>query len=211
MRVAPLLLLPVLAVLSACAPIHGRPNGWGAPLPPERAEVPRPDARPRPEPAPAAVAVRRAEPAPAATASGLLIPVAGVVPGALRDSFHAPRSGGRTHHAIDIAAPSGTPVVAVTDGAVTRKHWNALGGNTLYLRSADGRFDYYYAHLEGYAEDLEIGTEVRRGDVLGFVGMTGNARSPHLHFQVLDLTSTGRGAPVNPYDLLRAAGVALVP
>jgi murein DD-endopeptidase MepM/ murein hydrolase activator NlpD len=136
----------------------------------------------------------------------MLIPVEGVDPGDLRDSFHSPRSGGRTHHAIDISAPLGTPVLAVTDGTVSRMHWNALGGRTLYL--TDGRHDYYYAHLDSYADGLEVGKSVNRGDELGTVGQTGNARSPHLHFQVLDRTGGGRGTPVNPYELLRRAETA---
>lgn len=143
------------------------------------------------------------------TASGLVIPVVGIASEDLRDSFTAPRSGGRTHNAIDIAAPTGTPLVAVTDGTVTRRHWNRLGGRTLYLTSADGRYDYYYAHLDSYEDGIEIGTRVRRGDVLGTVGATGNARGPHLHFQVLDKRGSGRGTPVNPYDLLRLAELAV--
>jgi murein DD-endopeptidase MepM/ murein hydrolase activator NlpD len=82
-------------------------------------------------------------------------------------------------------------------------HWNALGGRTLYL--TDGRRDYYYAHLDSYAEGLVVGRLVRRGDVVGTVGQTGNARGPHLHFQVLDRDGGGRGTPINPYDLLRDA------
>lgn len=134
-----------------------------------------------------------------------MIPVVGIDGGTLRDSFTAPRSGGRVHDAIDIAAPRGTPLVAVTDGVISRKHWNGLGGRTLYLTSADGRYDYYYAHLDAYAEDIEVGTRVRRGQVLGTVGSTGNARGPHLHFQILDKRGGGRGTPVNPFPLLRAA------
>jgi murein DD-endopeptidase MepM/ murein hydrolase activator NlpD len=215
------LLLTLLLGLSACAPINGRPNGWGAPTPGVRVSTPasraaarrgyerpaRPvaDARTEPE-----VEYRvRMEPPPSSLV--LVLPVAGVAPEDLHDSFYAPRSGGRTHHAIDIAAPTGTPILAVTDGVIARKHWNALGGRTLYLRSADGRFDYYYAHLDGYADGVEAGTLVRRGDVIGTVGATGNAQGPHLHFQVLDLGGDGRGTPVNPYDLLRRADVALVP
>jgi murein DD-endopeptidase MepM/ murein hydrolase activator NlpD len=91
-------------------------------------------------------------------------------------------------------------------------HWNALGGRTLYLAGADGRHDYYYAHLDSYADGLEVGRRVERGDVLGAVGQTGNARSPHLHFQVLDRSGGGRGTPVNPYTLLGdAEAVAMAP
>lgn len=218
MRLASLLLASL--VLSACATTGGSPNGWGAPRsgsrtpvaerPPQRTERPaaapvrveRPPIAERPERA--AEADRRP-----GTASGLVIPVVGVEGHDLRDSFTAGRSGGRTHNAIDIAAPTGTPLVAVTDGTISRKHWNALGGRTLYLTSADGRYDYYYAHLDSYADGLEIGSRVRRGDVLGTVGATGNAQGPHLHFQVLDKRGGGRGTPVNPFDLLRTAELAI--
>ena len=192
-------------VLSACAGTGSATNGWGAPRGerPPVAEQPAP--RPAPRPAPAA---ERPAPPPASTAA-LVIPVVGIEGHDLRDSFTAPRSGGRTHNAIDIAAPTGTPIVAVTDGTVTRRHWNALGGRTLYLTSADGRTDFYYAHMDSYADGIEVGTAVRRGQVLGTVGATGNAQGPHLHFQVLDKRGGGRGTPVNPYDLLRSAELAV--
>ena len=213
-----LVLVAFAFTLSACAGVGASgPNGWGAPRSasaerPARAERPAPRAeaphasRPvRPSPRFEAAPDRRAE-----TASGFMIPVAGIEGGSLRDSFNAPRSGGRTHHAIDIAAPTGTPLVAVADGEIVRKHWNRLGGRTLYLRSADGRYDFYYAHLDAYADGLEIGSRVRRGDVIGTVGATGNAQGPHLHFQVLDLRGGGRGTPVNPFDMFRTAELALV-
>ena len=199
-------------LLSACAGSgSGRLNGWGAPRggsPPVAERPARADERPaaRPARAPeetAPVAERRP-----ATASGMVIPVVGIDGGDLRDSFTAARSGGRTHNAIDIAAPRGTPLVAVVDGTISRKHWNGLGGNTLYLTSADGQTDFYYAHLDAYADGIAIGTRVRRGQVLGTVGSTGNAQGPHLHFQVLDKRGDGRGTPVNPYHLLRTAELA---
>ena len=193
-------------VLSACAGTGSATNGWAAPRG-ERAPVAeQPAPRPAPRPAPPPVAER---PAPRPTSAALVIPVVGIEGPDLRDSFSAPRSGGRTHNAIDIAAPTGTPIVAVTDGTVTRRHWNALGGRTLYLTSADGRTDFYYAHMDSYADGIEVGTAVRRGQVLGTVGATGNAQGPHLHFQVLDKRGGGRGTPVNPYDLLRVAELAL--
>ena len=101
-------------------------------------------------------------------------------------------------------APRGTPVLAASDGEIVRKHRNRLGGNVLYLRSHGGAYDFYYAHLDRYAPGLEVGQTVRQGDVLGFVGNTGNARRtpPHLHFQVLDRGGRGRGTPVNPHRLL---------
>ena len=204
-----LVLAAASLTLSACASSGGsRPNGWGAPLAERAPERPAPPTRtasaaPRPSPRFEAPPERRA-----ATASGLVIPVVGIEGGDLRDTFHAPRSGGRVHNAIDIAAPRGTPLVAITDGTITRRHWNRLGGRTLYLTSADGRYDYYYAHLDEYAAGIEVGTPVRRGEVIGTVGSTGNARGPHLHLQVLDKRGGGRGTPVNPFGLLRTAELA---
>ena len=139
------------------------------------------------------------------SAERLLVPVEGVAPGDLDDTFAARRSGGRTHRAIDILAPRGTPVLAVSDGEIVQIHTNRLGGKVLYLRSPDGAYDFYYAHLDAYADGLEEGQTVRQGDVLGVVGNTGNARRTpsHLHFQVLRQSGRGRGTPVNPYGLLR--------
>ena len=212
-----LTLLAVLSfALSACANMSPglRPNGWARPAGEDvrvtdRAEAPpvRTASVERPSEPGENLAAPTALPAVSAS-SGLMIPVVGIEPGDLSDSFNSPRSGGRTHRSIDISAPSGTPLVAVVDGTVTRKHWNRLGGRTLYLTSADGRYDYYYAHLHTYEEGIEIGAEVSQGDVLGTVGSTGNARGPHLHFQVLDKNGSGRGAPVNPYHLLRSADLA---
>ena len=191
--------------LSACSTTGGGANGWaGRRSEGSRRETPRP--APRPLPLPPRVAAR--PPATAPSSGGLLMPVVGIDPQSLRDTFTASRSGGRTHHAIDIAAPTGTPLVAVTDGTVTRTTWNVLGGRTLYLRSADGRTDYYDAHMDSYEPGITEHVVVRRGDRLGTVGATGNARGPHLHFQVLAVGGSGRGTPVNPYGLFRAAQMA---
>ncbi len=194
--------------LSACGTSSGgSANGWAG----RRAAGARREA-PRPAPPAIRIPSRPAEPAAEArppSRGGLLMPVVGFDPARLQDSFDAPRSGGRTHHSIDMAAPPGTPLVAVTDGTVTRTTWNALGGRTLYLRSADGRTDYYYAHLDSYAPGVTEHVVVRRGDRLGTVGSTGNARGPHLHFQVLDVSGSGRGTPVNPYGLFRQAEMAV--
>ena len=137
------------------------------------------------------------------SADALLVPVEGITPSDLDDTFTARRSGGRTHRAIDIMAPRGTPVLAVSDGEIVRIHSNRLGGKVLYLRSPNGEYDFYYAHLNSYADGLEVGMQVQQGDVLGTVGNTGNARRtpPHLHFQVLRRSGRGRGTPVNPYRL----------
>lgn len=138
----------------------------------------------------------------------LLVPVSGIRPEQLHDSFDAARSGGRTHEAIDIPAPRGTPVLAAADGVIARMSQSALGGTTLYQRDADGRTVYYYAHLSGYARGVRVGREVKRGEVIAYVGDTGNAGpgNYHLHFGVTIVTDRKRvygGVAVNPYPLLR--------
>ena len=139
--------------------------------------------------------------------TGMAIPVEGVRASSLRDSFLEGRSGGRTHEAIDIHAPRGTPVVAVSDGEIVQLHQGSLGGNSIYHLDADGRTRYYYAHLERYAEGLAEGQRVRRGQVIGYVGDTGNAQPGdfHLHFSVTllsDARQWWKGTPLNPYALL---------
>ena len=210
--------LAPLLVLSACASAGGpgSANGWGAP---RRADARPAPTRPAPPRTPRTTASdsrrdterrqaerrddrRRGDRATPASMQALLIPVEGVDVGELRDSFTAPRSGGRTHRAIDIMAPRGRPALATTDGRITRMTWNRLGGRTLYLRSEDETHDFYYAHLDSYAAGLEVGDRVERGDVVGTVGTTGNARGPHLHFQVLRRDGSSRGTPVNPFGLL---------
>ncbi|HET6764266.1 MAG TPA: M23 family metallopeptidase, partial [Longimicrobiaceae bacterium] len=124
----------------------------------------------------------------------LTIPVQGVTASGLRDSYLEGRSGGRTHHAIDIHAPLNTPVLAVTDGSIMKLHRSGLGGNTLYHLDDDGRTRYYYAHLDHYAEGLHEGQRVSKGDVIGYVGDTGNAQPGdyHLHFAVGFLSNLHR-------------------
>jgi murein DD-endopeptidase MepM/ murein hydrolase activator NlpD len=142
--------------------------------------------------------------------AGLLVPVDGISRSQLRDTYNQSRSEGRTHHAIDIHAPRGTPVVAVANGTVIKLHQGARGGIAVYLMDEDGRTRYYYAHLDGYAQGLHEGQRVERGEVIGFVGDTGNAQPGdyHLHFSVAILEDSDRwwqGRNLNPYDLLRPA------
>jgi murein DD-endopeptidase MepM/ murein hydrolase activator NlpD len=137
----------------------------------------------------------------------LAMPVAGVRPERLRDSYGEGRSGGRTHRAIDIHAPQGTPVVAVASGTIVKLHSGSLGGNAIYHLDEDGRTRYYYAHLERYAEGLREGQRVEQGEVIGYVGDTGNATPGdfHLHFSVVLLQDAKRwwdGVSLNPYQLL---------
>lgn len=137
----------------------------------------------------------------------LLIPVAGVRPEDLLNNFSEERAEGRTHNAIDIPAPRGTPVLAAADGRILRLFQSERGGLTIYQLSADERMVFYYAHLDRYADGLAAGHFVRRGQVIAYVGDTGNAGAGnyHLHFAVWLVTDPRRywdGASVNPYPLL---------
>ncbi|MEM6794071.1 MAG: M23 family metallopeptidase [Acidobacteriota bacterium] len=136
---------------------------------------------------------------------GLLVPVEGVARSELRGSFGAPR-GQRKHLGLDILAPRGTPVVAVESGTIARVWTGRLAGRALHLVSSDGRYLYFYAHLEGYARGLRAGREVRAGEVLGFIGDTGNATTPHLHFGIRSADrgdGRGQGPALDPYRVLR--------
>lgn len=140
-------------------------------------------------------------------ARGLQFPVAGNVR-AMADSFDDPRGGTRLHQAVDIMAPRGTAVRAVDEGTIVKIASSGAGGKTIYQYDPAERFCYYYAHLQGYAPGLREGQKVARGDVIGYVGTTGNApeRAPHLHFAIYRLDDRKQwwtGTPVNPYPLLR--------
>src|SRR5919199_1706326 len=209
------------------------------PLPPPRQteESATPPAAPSPEasppPQPSVTPTAQATAAPAATPSPsptpwraqgppgdaagelasmrLLIPVAGVRPAELRDTFDEARSEGRVHDAIDIPAPRGAPVVAAADGRAVKLFQSAKGGTTIYqLAAADEHFVFYYAHLDRYADGLTEGHLARRGETIGYVGDTGNAApgNTHLHFQiyrVADPKHFWTGENINPYPLLRNA------
>jgi murein DD-endopeptidase MepM/ murein hydrolase activator NlpD len=141
--------------------------------------------------------------------AGLAIPVAGVKPGELVDTYSQARAGGaRRHDAIDIMAANGRPVVAAAPGKVEKLFLSRGGGGTsAYVRSNDGRWVYYYAHLSAYAPGLREGQQVPRGALIGFVGATGNANpaGPHLHFAINRMNAGEKwwqGTPINPYPLL---------
>lgn len=142
-------------------------------------------------------------------ARGLEFPVEGLSTIDLRDNFSAARGRGRQHHALDILAPRGTPVVAVEDGTIRRlSPANGGGGVVVYQADPEGRYVYYYAHLERWAEGLAEGDAVARGQVIGYVGTSGNAPpdTPHLHFAIyrIEPGSRGwRGPAINPYEVLR--------
>jgi peptidoglycan LD-endopeptidase LytH len=138
----------------------------------------------------------------------LVIPVAGVQPGQLQDTFTDSRSEGRTHDAIDIMAPAETPVLAATDGQIQKLFQSERGGTTIYQLSADRKLIFYYAHLARYADGLTEGKQVRRGEVIAYVGDTGNAGpgNYHLHFSIAMVADPKRyweGTNINPYPLLR--------
>jgi len=137
----------------------------------------------------------------------LRIPIDGVAHAALQPSFDQARGASR-HEAIDILAPRGTPVHAVDAGVIGKLFTSVRGGLTVYQYDPSGAFCYYYAHLDRYAEGLREGHALRAGDLVGYVGTTGNAPAdaPHLHFAIFRLTEPGRwwkGTPIDPYLALR--------
>lgn len=158
----------------------------------------------------------QASPAPAASdahatnsanAGGLLIPVAGISPEQLQDTYTQSRSAGRTHDSIDIMAARNTPVLAATDGQIIKLFNSERGGITLYQLGTDNRTVYYYAHLERYADGITENRFARRGEIIGYVGDSGNAGRDncHLHFSIWLVTDPKRfwnGENINPYPLL---------
>ena len=135
------------------------------------------------------------------------IPVQGITPEQLVRTFTDAR-GSRKHEAIDILAPTGTPVVAIENGRIARLFNSKAGGITIYQFDPTERFCYYYAHLDRYADGIRENDTVRRGQVIGYVGVSGNAPkdTPHLHFAIFKLTEAKRwweGTPIDPYDVLR--------
>jgi murein DD-endopeptidase MepM/ murein hydrolase activator NlpD len=146
-----------------------------------------------------------------ASPSALVIPVADVQASQLSDTWGQGRGDGtREHHAIDIVAPRGTPVVAAADGTVEKLFESKDGGHTVYIRRTDPAWIDYYAHLDTYAPDLREGVTVRQGQPLGTVGSTGDAdpAAPHLHYEIKHMGAGEKwwqGTDVNPYPILRAA------
>jgi peptidoglycan LD-endopeptidase LytH len=137
----------------------------------------------------------------------LIIPVAGVARSQLTDTWGAARAEGRVHEGIDILAPQGAPVLAAADGRIVKFFDSARGGLTIYQFDASERFVYYYAHLLARAPGLAEGFQAHQGQVIGYVGMTGNAPTPHLHFEVERLGPERhwwQAQSINPYPLLMA-------
>lgn len=135
-------------------------------------------------------------------ATGFPLPIEAFPKEKLRDTFKASRGRHRKHHAIDLGAPKGTPILAVSDGTIERLGRDRRGGIVIYLRDATGRFVYYHAHLSRYAPGLKVGDRVARGQKIGEVGSTGRSSGPHLHFAIFrdaEATSPWKGLVVNPY------------
>jgi murein DD-endopeptidase MepM/ murein hydrolase activator NlpD len=186
------------AVMADPAPAHDPAEPRGAQRPGEDGD-----------PAPAATtgSVAHGEAVASLRDRRLTIPVAGVDRDDLRDTF-ADARGARAHEAIDIMAARGTPVRAVEDGRVVKMFTSKAGGTTLYMFDPTNTYCYYYAHLDRYADGVREGQSVERGDVIGYVGSTGNASpdAPHLHFAIFRLTSERqwwKGEPINPYPILK--------
>ncbi|HET9272395.1 MAG TPA: M23 family metallopeptidase [Vicinamibacterales bacterium] len=138
----------------------------------------------------------------------LTLPVQGLEAGDLRDTFDEMRGGSRRHEALDILAPRNAPVLAVEDGTVAKLFLSDAGGMTIYQFDPMENYAYYYAHLERYADGLKDGDRVRRGQVIGYVGTSGNAPrdTPHLHFAIFRLTDAKRwwqGTAIDPYPILK--------
>jgi murein DD-endopeptidase MepM/ murein hydrolase activator NlpD len=137
----------------------------------------------------------------------LLIPVAGTSAKQLRDTFNEGRGSMRKHEAIDILASKGTHVFAVADGRIVKLYNSKRGGLTIYQFDTNEKLAYYYAHLDSYAMQVKEGLVIKRGDLLGYVGTTGNANvnTPHLHFAIFELGIAKQwwnGRAINPYPLL---------
>lgn len=137
----------------------------------------------------------------------LTMPIQGIAAADLRDTFNEARPGGKRHGATDILAPRGTPVRAMDDGFIRKLFLSKPGGNTIYEFDGTQAYCFYYAHLDRYAPGLKEGMAVRRGDVIGYVGVTGDAPpgTPHLHLEITKLDADKHwwlGAPINPYPIL---------
>jgi len=216
MKSGALLLEGLIAGLVIILVVADHPQGGLDPIapPPGSAVAPKPAAAPSSSTsAPSATVFDR----PAVLASvdaavgnlrghDLLIPVQGITRKDLQDTFDDPRDKARVHEALDILAPRGTPVLATEAGTIEKLFTSVRGGLTIYQFDPTRTYCYYYAHLDRYRPGLKEHDRVSRGDVLGFVGTTGNApkSTPHLHFSIFLLTDKQQwwtGTPLNPYDV----------
>ena len=189
-------------------------GNWTGNAPDARAQVevrPAPLDSPRPvspAPAPSGPPIVAADPIEELRKRDLRLPVKGLERDDVRDTFNEMRGGVRRHEALDILAPRDTPVLAVDDGTIAKLFLSKPGGITIYQFDPTATYTYYYAHLSRYAEGLEEHEAVKRGQVIGYVGTTGNAppETPHLHFAIFKLTDEKRwwqGTAIDPYPVLR--------
>jgi len=188
-KIAILLLVPAVGYVGWVI-ILNMSGGSGGPAPaPQRAEVPVP------------------RPIPLGRQEQLVIPVSGVRPDQLSDTFDDARGEGRVHDAIDIMAPRGTAVIAAAAGTIEKLFDSRLGGRTIYIRRLGGQWMDYYAHLDSYVTGLAEGQKVVQGQLIGTVGSTGDAspEAPHLHYAINMMApgeSWWQGRAINPYPLL---------
>jgi peptidoglycan LD-endopeptidase LytH len=143
-------------------------------------------------------------------ATRLRLPIDGLSIESLKGGFSELR-GSRPHEAADIVVPRGTPIHAVQDGTIAKLFFSKAGGTTIYQFDPDGRLCFYYAHLERYADGLHDGQEISQGEVIGYVGTSGNAApdTPHLHFGIFELNADRKwwqGRPLDPYLVFREQG-----
>ena len=155
-------------------------------------------------------------PAPVATAGNapsgpIRIPIDGEDIESFKHGFTERRGGDRPHEAVDMLAPRNTPVHAVESGTIAKLFTSKAGGLTIYQFNPSGRLCYYYAHLDHYADGLKDGQAITAGEIIGYVGTTGNAPpgTPHLHFAVFELNADKhwwQGRPLDPYQLFKDKG-----
>lgn len=206
-----LVMAALVAVFPSGAVAVADPSVEAAPRKVEVKPAKKDEPAPMTPPPPAVVA-----PPPLATgadvsdlrAHELLLPVQGIKREQLQDTFNQARGSERKHEALDILAPRNTPVFAVEDGTIAKLFLSNAGGITVYQFDPTTNYAYYYAHLERYADGLKEGQRVKRGDVIGYVGTTGNAprETPHLHFAIFKLTAEKhwwQGTAIDPYSVLR--------
>lgn len=191
----------VVAVLDAAIPKREAASGASA-------IVPAPGAPQPIDPSVPTITAARGDALEDLRGRKLTIPVQGIAASQLQHTFNDRRGDARTHHAIDILAPRNTPVLAVEDGTVARLFVSKAGGITMYQYDPSRTYVYYYAHLERYADGIKEGGPIRRGQLVGYVGTSGNAppNTPHLHFAIYETTDPKRwweGAPVDPFLVWR--------
>lgn len=202
--------MPAQDAPAADDPVVNLPQAPVSVVPPPLEPLPQVQAQPLPQPVPAPGELL-ADSAPeigAMPVLSLIIPVEGITTAQLSDTFTDARGTDRVHDAIDIMAPTGTPVRAVADGRIVKLFDSEAGGLTIYQFDADETVAFYYAHLDRYADGVAEGQAVRQGDLVGYVGYTGNAspEGPHLHFAIMVLgpeKNWWQGRAVNPYPYLR--------